>query len=102
MNNRYPGAGDEEACLGLAKALMEANQAASGDNFTVDIEGDVFNTAVAYSACSISPMAAFYGGIIAQEMVKYTGKYSPLKQWLHFDIYETLPKADAGAVNREP
>ena len=81
---------------------MEANQAASGDNFTVDIEADVFNTAVAYSACSISPMAAFYGGIIAQEMVKYTGKYSPLKQWLHFDIYETLPKADAGAVNREP
>ena len=55
-----------------------------------------------YSACSISPMAAFFGGIIAQEIVKYTGKYSPLKQWLHFDIYETLPKEDAGAVNREP
>jgi ubiquitin-activating enzyme E1 len=24
-------------------------------------------------------MAAFFGGIVAQEIVKYTGKYSPLK-----------------------
>ena len=44
-------------------------------------------------------MAAFFGGVIAQEIVKYTGKYSPLKQWLHYDIFETLPK---GEVNREP
>jgi ubiquitin-activating enzyme E1 len=38
-------------------------------------------------------MAAFFGGIVAQEIVKYTGKYSPLKQWLHYDIFETLPNA---------
>lgn len=44
-------------------------------------------------------MAAFFGGIVAQEIVKLTGKYSPLKQWLHFDIYETIPK---GEVNRAP
>lgn len=44
-------------------------------------------------------MAAFFGGIIAQEIVKYTGKYSPLKQWLHFDIEETVPTE---AVNRAP
>jgi ubiquitin-activating enzyme E1 len=44
-------------------------------------------------------MAAFFGGIIAQEIVKYTGKYSPLKQWLHYDIFETLPRTE---VNRAP
>jgi len=32
-----------------------------------------------YSDCSISPIAAFFGGIVAQEIVKFTGKYSPLK-----------------------
>lgn len=36
---------------------------------------------------------------MAQEIVKFTGKYSPLRQWLHFDIYETLPREQ---VNREP
>lgn len=65
----------------------------------VEIEADVFKKAVSYAGCSISPMSAFFGGIVAQEIVKYTGKYSPLKQWLHFDIYETLPREEK--INRE-
>ena len=44
-------------------------------------------------------MAAFFGGVVAQEIVKFTGKYSPLKQWLHYDIFETLPRTE---VNRAP
>ena len=45
-------------------------------------------------------MAAFFGGVVAQEIVKHTGKYSPLKQWLHYDIFETLPRTDK--VDRTP
>lgn len=59
---------------------MEANKAANESNHFLDeIEDDVFTKAVSYAGCSISPMAAFYGGIVAQEIVKLTGKYSPLK-----------------------
>jgi len=73
---------------------------ANGESgMTVEIEDEVFKKAVQFSECSVSPLAAFFGGIIAQEIVKQTGKYSPLKQWLHFDIYETLPKEE---VNRAP
>jgi ubiquitin-activating enzyme E1 len=50
-----------------------------------------------YAVNEIVPMTAFFGGILAQEIVKYTGKYSPLKQWLHYDIFESLP---AGEVDR--
>jgi len=41
-----------------------------------------------WSRCVISPMAAFFGGVVAQEVVKFTGKYHPLKQWLYFDMFE--------------
>lgn len=42
--------------------------------------------------CVLSPMAAFLGGIIAQEALKAcTGKFSPLKQLLTFDAFECLP-----------
>jgi ubiquitin-activating enzyme E1 len=44
-------------------------------------------------------MAAFFGGIVAQEIMKHTGKYTPLKQWLHYDIFESLPRVE---VNRNP
>jgi ubiquitin-activating enzyme E1 len=46
-------------------------------------------------------MAAFLGGITAQEIVKFTGKYSPLKQWLYYDIFETLPPTGT-TVDRTP
>lgn len=91
-NGSYPADSDYESCLELAKSYM------TEDGLNVDIDAEVFKKAIIYSACSISPMAAFFGGIVAQEIVKYTGKYSPLKQWLHFDIYETLPREE---VNTE-
>jgi ubiquitin-activating enzyme E1 len=100
-NNKYPETADKDACLALAKAFMEKNQAEDQSNHNcTDIEDDVFTKAVSYAGCAVSPMAAFYGGIVAQEIVKYTGKYSPLKQWLHFDIYETLPREEG--VDRSP
>jgi ubiquitin-activating enzyme E1 len=36
-------------------------------------------------------MAAFLGGVVAQEVVKFTGKYSPLHQCLYVDMFELLP-----------
>jgi len=39
------------------------------------------------------------GGILAQEVVKYTGKFIPIKQWLLFESFETLP---TGKVDRTP
>lgn len=35
------------------------------------------------------PFNSFWGGIVAQEIVKYTGKFSPLRQWLHYSVFNT-------------
>ena len=32
------------------------------------------------------------GGIVTQEIVKFTGKFSPLDQWLHCDWFEAIPE----------
>ena len=34
-----------------------------------------------WSKVQISPIASFIGGVIAQEIVKYTGKFTPFNQW---------------------
>ncbi|MFN9954388.1 MAG: ThiF family adenylyltransferase, partial [bacterium] len=83
--------------LEAVKAINE--QAKTSDGLSVDIDEKVVHNAAAYSRSCISPMAAFFGGVVAQEIVKYTGKYSPLKQWLHYDIFETLPR---GPADRTP
>jgi ubiquitin-activating enzyme E1 len=45
----------------------------------------------------LQPVAAFLGAVVAQEVVKITGKYTPVHQFLHFDFSAALP--DAGAVD---
>ncbi|KAF2861759.1 E1 ubiquitin activating enzyme [Piedraia hortae CBS 480.64] len=40
----------------------------------------------------LCPMAAFFGGLAAQEVLKsVSGKFTPVKQWLYFDSLESLP-----------
>lgn len=42
------------------------------------------------ASCRLQPLSAFFGGVVAQEVVKFTGKYQPLNQWLHLDAFEVL------------
>ena len=41
-----------------------------------------------WAAAHIAPVCAFFGGIIAQEIIKTTGKYFPIDQWLIYDFFE--------------
>ena len=42
----------------------------------------------------LNPMAAFFGGLAAQEVLKaVSSKFSPVKQWLYLDSLESLPSS---------
>ena len=43
-----------------------------------------------WAKAEISPLASFLGGISAQEIIKYTGKYNPIHQWKWFDFSEVV------------
>lgn len=81
-----------------ASNLAAANDEIKAMDFG-EFDEETIKKAVSFCQYQTSPLAAYFGGIVAQEIVKKTGKYSPLKQWLHFDIFETLPR---GEVDRSP
>lgn len=87
-----------DECIRIANTLNEEGKAAEQLNVE-QVDAEVVRLTAAYSRCSITSMAAFFGGIVAQEIVKFTGKYSPIKQMLHYDVFESLPE---GPVNRAP
>ena len=43
---------------------------------------------IRWSRAQICPITAFFGGIIAHEIIKATGKYEPIDQWLMIDFLE--------------
>lgn len=99
IKGAYPEMKDADEVVVLAKKINE--KAEEAKEFRVEaLDDEVVKVCAMFAQCSIVPQAAFFGGIIAQEIVKYTGKYSPLKQWLHYDIAEAVDlKLEC---NREP
>ena len=49
----------------------------------------------------LNPICAFLGGIVSQEAIKITGKYTPINQWLRFDFFEVIENLP-NDVNRTP
>lgn len=44
-----------------------------------------------HASSELQPMAAFTGGVLAQEVVKCTGKFTPVPGFMHFSAPEVLP-----------
>ena len=43
-----------------------------------------------WAKANIQPVCAFFGGILAQEIIKATGKYVPIDQWFIHDFFEAV------------
>ena len=43
-----------------------------------------------WARAQISPIASFLRGVSVQEIVKFTGKYNPIHQWIWFNFSETV------------
>eukprot|EP00929_Paragymnodinium_shiwhaense_P113862 TRINITY_DN82152_c0_g1_i1.p1 TRINITY_DN82152_c0_g1~~TRINITY_DN82152_c0_g1_i1.p1 ORF type:complete len:1033 (-),score=202.21 TRINITY_DN82152_c0_g1_i1:151-3249(-) len=89
----YRDAGAASSCVDLAKELNSS--ASTAGALTVEaVDEDVVRKTALFARCMICPMAAFLGGVVAQEVVKFTGKYTPLFQCLYTDFFELLAKED--------
>ena len=55
-----------------------------------NFEEEIIKKVARWSKCEISPTCSFLGGIVSQEIIKATGKYIPINQWLWFDFFETV------------
>lgn len=95
QHKRQPGvhcADDAAAVLALAKSINEAAPATV--KVTLDEAAEKKIAALSHGASAeLSPMAAMFGGIVGQEIIKAaTGKFHPLHQFLYFDALESVPE----------
>ncbi|KAL8274743.1 hypothetical protein Esti_001348 [Eimeria stiedai] len=88
-----------DTCVARAKAIAEgllqqsraqAAASVSGVVAVDSLDGEILDHVVRCSACCLSPIASFVGGVVAQEVVKLTGKYTPLRGFLYLDALECL------------
>ena len=84
----------------VLELAININAAAKDSNglSVENIDDSVARNVALYARAQVSPIASFWGGIMAQEILKFTGKYTPIQQWLHIDFFEIL----AEGVDRSP
>lgn len=81
---------DGAELLRLAGEVNEGMEEARVESLDEDVIRKLAFTARGY----LNPMAAMFGGIVGQEVIKAcSGKFHPIMQWLYFDCIEALPSS---------
>ncbi|MES1917819.1 MAG: hypothetical protein MHM6MM_009525, partial [Cercozoa sp. M6MM] len=96
-----------EQCVQFAKDIMAKHKEQNGkqENAAIvldEIDEKVVRLTALYARAELVGFTAFLGGVVAQEIVKATGKYTPVQQWLHTDAFELVPDKAVRADAREP
>lgn len=88
-----PGAlADAEELLKIAKSLNESAQEGQFRADNLENEKEIILKLALTAVGNLSPMAALFGGIVGQEVLKAcSGKFAPIGQYFYFDAVECLP-----------
>lgn len=74
------------------EVLNLANELAGTGEDKVELDEKILKELSYQARGDLNPMAAFFGGIAAQEVLKaVSGKFGPIQQWMYFDSLESLP-----------
>ncbi|KAM7527640.1 hypothetical protein LguiB_031050 [Lonicera macranthoides] len=88
---RFPVAGLEDDAQKLISIASNINESL-GDGKLEDINPKVLRHFAFGARAVLNPMAAMFGGIVGQEVMKAcSGKFHPLFQFFYFDSVESLP-----------
>lgn len=80
QNGRVPELNNEVQANKLVEIVKQINDSERGEGaLKADIDESVIKNCVLFAGAQISPVVSFWGGIISQEVVKYTGKFTPLR-----------------------
>ncbi|KAI3819474.1 hypothetical protein L1987_13313 [Smallanthus sonchifolius] len=88
---RFPVAGSEDDAQKLISIATTMNESL-GDGKLEDLNPKLLRDFAYGARAVLNPMAAMFGGIVGQEVVKAcSGKFHPLLQFFYFDSIESLP-----------
>ena len=91
---------DETIKIILNEAKFKFNKMIEHENLVgIDYEGyedneiqkfdkNIVYNIIKFSQYNIIPICSLLGGYISQEIIKVTGKYVPIDQWMFFDLYD--------------
>ena len=97
---RVNDATDAARVVELAKAF-EADHGVLG-GMGMEVDPVIVARVASHAGVELQPMCAFFGGVVAQELVKVAGKYTPIQQFLNHHVFSSLPDTPPSADELAP
>jgi ubiquitin-activating enzyme E1 len=101
-----PTESDVEA-LFLISSKLNAEAKEEEERFNVEaINKDLITAVAGFANTRFRPVISVISGITALEVIKFTGKFMPIRQWFHYDCFDSLqgippsPVLDLGNSSR--
>jgi ubiquitin-activating enzyme E1 len=106
LHGRFPTVHSEEDATELVTIAKEINaaqahQPAHSALLVEKVDENVMRQVSLYHCVELPPLAAIFGGIVAQEALKAAGKYTQTQQWLYYDALELL-RSEKPPVDSKP
>ncbi|KAH9673125.1 ubiquitin-activating enzyme E1 1 [Citrus sinensis] len=99
---RFPVAGSEEDAQKIISLFTNINDNLA-DGRVEEIDHKLLRHFAFGARAVLNPMAAMFGGIVGQEVVKAcSGKFHPLLQFFYFDSVESLPSEPLDPRDLQP
>jgi len=104
---RWPGPGDAAAVIAGAKAVSARNKEVDGGVWLQKLEygfpsgedrelhAERVGQFAEFFGTELTGFCAYLGGATAQEVIKKTGKFTPIDQWMHHEDPALLPVGGA-------
>jgi ubiquitin-activating enzyme E1 len=71
--------------------LIKIDEEYDVPEINIDKEDQMISCFAKFCQLSLAPFCTYLGGIIAQEILKFSGLYIPLTQWYHYEIFSAVP-----------
>jgi len=68
----------------------------------ISVDEIVVARVASHANVELQPMCAFLGGVVAQELVKVAGKYTPIRQFLNLQVFSALPEKSPSPEESAP
>jgi ubiquitin-activating enzyme E1 len=79
-----------------------ANAKDRGEFHVDELSETIVKAYARHAAIELQPLCTFFGGFIAHEIIKFTGKYTPVNGWFFHDALEALPSSALSEADRTP
>ena len=101
-HGRLPLANNETEAASVLALARTALDTRTVDLPDFDLDENWVRRYARHAAVELQPLCAFFGGVLAQEVVKCTGKFTPIPGFLHYSCPETLPEPAPAVADCQP